>query len=96
MPCIYSFINKICFPCFTNTIIDKINEKYGTHWQIFEPSAKVSVLRCVVPLKTMWLKDDKTYLATKRDIGKVAVSCHKTVDPKYSSWKVHVESTRNK
>lgn len=76
--------------------VQRENEKHGTHWQIFEPSAKVSVLRCVVPLKTMWLKDDKTYLATKRDIGKVAVSCNKTVDPKYPSWKVQVESTRNK
>lgn len=74
--------------------VRQYNQKHHTHWKALEPNAKTVVPKCKVALKTQWLVEDKTYLSTKRDIGKVAVKCAKTVDGSHP-WSVHVETTRN-
>ncbi|OCG20920.1 hypothetical protein A9G11_09500 [Gilliamella sp. wkB108] len=70
--------------------INQYNQQHHTNWQSLEPSAKVIVPKCAVPLKAKW---EKVILGDDHIPHKyvIAVYCEKMRDPKQKKWSVRVQ-----
>ncbi|MFC5474648.1 hypothetical protein [Paraherbaspirillum soli] len=61
------------------------NTKNHTNWETLDPNLKIVVPKCVVPLKTKWVPEDRG-LSNKS----VWVLCAQTLNKNYKKWDVYV------
>lgn len=73
------------------------NHEHGTSWRSLEPSAKMMLNRCLVPLKTSWSPPaSRTSTVPAPTDWRVKVSCDKTVSNslKIKRWETLIPTTR--